>query len=160
MEPDRIASKGVLACTALPRGVSGTLRALTVATLVVTLGCAAPSTPPPKNAPADEEPAKPEATRYVDPQINGHPVAQCVVGQGWGAFAEGRCGPELQRVIASEFCISRADGLTAVDWKVEKGPTGRLTIWRFDQGTPPEDGYWTHGLAADRFSEIDCEPEP
>ncbi|MEM7436193.1 MAG: hypothetical protein AAF436_13630 [Myxococcota bacterium] len=161
METNHVAQIRVLGPASPLDAVFGTmLSLLMVAGLVAAQGCAAPSTPPTKDPSAGEGPPHGETTRYVDPQINGHPVAQCVVGQGWGAFAEGRCGPELQRVIASEFCVSQADGLAAVDWKIEKGPSGRHSIWRFDHGTAPQDGYWTHGLATDRFSEIDCAPKP
>ncbi|MGB5809684.1 MAG: hypothetical protein WBG86_04085 [Polyangiales bacterium] len=108
-------------------------------------------------ATATTEPGS-DATVYRDPQIEGHPVAQCVTGQGWGAFDRGRCDPESQRIVADEFCASQEPSGTATDWELDEGARGRHSVWRYDRGTSPSHGNWIREVATDGFAEIHCKP--
>jgi hypothetical protein len=133
--------------------------------LLASSGCASTSPAPaaatndaPASSAGAEATKKPagEQTTYDDPHIYGHPVGQCVTGQGWGALVPSRCDSEAQRVVADQFCGEQQSGATAVTWTVQHGPKGRHSIWMYERGTPPERGTWTHGLAIDRFATIVC----
>lgn len=105
----------------------------------------------------EEDSGSPEGvSTYTDPKIDGHPVAQCVTGQGWGAFAPGRCDAAAQRVIADQFCAAQAPEATAVDWTLQHGPSGRHAVWMYGHGSPPASGTWSREVTVDRFSEIRC----
>lgn len=125
---------------------------LSCAILLVSCGSRA-TTSPIETTPA---PTPATTTTYANPEVHGHPVAQCVTGEGWGAGARGRCGDESQKIIANEFCKTRDGDAFAVDWSVGKGLRGRHALWRYTRGAPPEKGVWSHGLATDRFTEIRC----
>jgi len=96
-------------------------------------------------------------TTYSDPQIDGHQVAQCVIGQGWGAFDRKRCDADRQRIVARQFCVEQQPNAFEVSWTLQHGPSGRLSIWMYGREADPTRGTWTRGRAVDRFSEIRCE---